>query len=293
MSVLVIGATGNIGRLVVSAVLDRGTEVVGFCRQAERGQEPAGLDRAGVRLAYGDLRDPESVRKAAAGCDAIFVLTPHSPNQVELQGAAIAAAADTGARVVKISSWTPSVYADTPVPGSWRHFTTQQQLIDREVPFTILGPNYFMHNLVNRYAPDVQARGLLLSPAGDRGISMVDARDVAEAAATVLTESGHEGCTYTLSGPSAPTYSEIARQLTELTGRDVTYYDMNDNEFRIWMAAQGRQDWETDHAAAIFALYREGIGELVTSDVETLTGHPARSIESFLQERKADFLPAG
>jgi uncharacterized protein YbjT (DUF2867 family) len=293
MSVLVIGAAGNVGRLVVRAVLDRGTPVTALVRDTER-TVPKGsvLAAPGVTRIIGDLTRPASIRRAMARCESVFLATPHSPDQVELQNAAVDAAAETGARLVKLSSWGPSVHEGSTVPGARRHWLTQQYAHARGVPATFLCPNYFMHVLTSRYAGEVRRRGVLVSPAGWRGISMVDARDVAEVAARVLTEDGHVGATYTLSGPTAPTYSKIADLLSQLTGRTVRYHFMSDAEFERWMAAEGRQEWETAHAAGIFAFYRAGGGELITDDVRRITGHPPRSIEDFLAERYAEFTPA-
>jgi uncharacterized protein YbjT (DUF2867 family) len=292
MSVLVVGAAGNIGRRVVAALLDLDVEVTALVRESER-EAPAGLTLTGpqVRIAHGDLARPGTLRKAADGCSAVFVLTPHSPHQVELQNAAVDAAAEAGAKVVKLSSWGPAVHGNSPVPGARRHWLTQQYIIRRQVPYTILCPNYFMHVLESRYSGDVRSRGVLPSPAGDRGISMVDARDVAEVAARVLTEDGHDGRTYTLTGPTAPTYSDIANLLTTLTGHTVTYHDLPDDEFATWMESQHRQEWETDHAAAIFRLYREGKGELITADIERVTGHPPRNLRDYLTEVRHCFMP--
>ena len=292
MSVLVIGATGNIGQRVVSALLARDASPVAFVRAGERDKPPSGvLADERVRLAYGDLGQPETVVEAARGCESVFVVTPHSPNQVELQMAAVDAAAEVGARVVKVSSWGPAVYDGTPVPGAQRHWITQQKIIERGVPYTFLNPNYFMQVLINRYAKDVRRRGILISPAGDRGISMVHAADVAEVAAVTLTDDSHVGQTYVLSGPTAPRYTEIAEMLTEITGHPVSYYDIPEPEFDEWMRSENRQPWETAHAAGIFALYREGIGELVTDDVEKVTGRPPRHIRDFLQSVKDQFMP--
>ncbi len=293
MSVLVIGAAGNIGRLVVRAVLDRGAQVTALVRDTERTVPPGSVLAApGVTRVIGDLTRPASIRRAMAGAESVFLLTPHSPDQVELQNVAVDAAAETGTRLVKLSSWGPSVYETSPVPGARRHWLTQQYALERGVPSTFLCPNYFMDVLVNRYAGEVRRRRVLPGPAGWRGISMVDTRDVAEVAARVLTEDGHTGATYTLSGPSAPTYSRIADLLTRHTGRVVRYHYLSDPEFEEWMTRQGRQGWETAHAAAIFAFYRAGGGELVTGDVERITGRPPRSVEAFLAERYAEFLPA-
>jgi uncharacterized protein YbjT (DUF2867 family) len=292
MTVLVIGASGNIGRHVVSELIKRDVDVVALIRKSEHGVAADGpLSHPQVRIAEGDLTQPDSIRKAGDGCTSMFVLTPHSPGQVELQNTAVDAACAVGAKIVKVSSWGPAVYKDSPVPGAHRHWLTQQYIIEQKVPYTFLQPNYFMQVLINRYAGDVRRRGVLLSPAGGRGISMVDVRDVAEVAACTLIEPGHDGRSYVLSGPTAPTYHQISQMLTRLTGRDVTYHDLSEDEFDQWMKDEGRQPWETDHAAAIFRLYRSGIGELVTDDVARVTGRAPRTIEDFLTEHHSYFMP--
>jgi uncharacterized protein YbjT (DUF2867 family) len=293
MSVFVVGASGNVGRRVVRCLLDRDVAVTALLRETEGPVDPASVfAEPGVTVVRGDLRHPDAWRKSAAGCDALFVLTPHQLDQVELQNAAVDVASDIGARVVKVSSWAPAVHQDSPVPGARRHWITQQYLVRRQLPYTILYPNYFMQVLINRYADGVRRDGRLRSPAGDRGISMVDAADVAEVAARVLTEDGHDGRTYTLSGPTAPRYQEIADLLSELTDRKVTYVDLSDDEFVAWMVSEGRRQWEIDHAVAIFGLYRQGVGELVTDDVERLIGRPPREITEFLIDNRQHFLAA-
>jgi uncharacterized protein YbjT (DUF2867 family) len=291
MSVFVVGASGNVGRRVVGALLRHGVEVAALVRDPDAEAPPGSpLRAAGVRLVPGDLRSPGALRVGAAGCDALFLVTPHSPDQVTLQNNAVDVAADIGARVVKVSSFGPAVRADSPVPGARRHWITQQYILRREVPFTILCPNYFMQVLVNRYSAEVRRRGVLLSPAGERGISMIDLGDVAEVAARVLTRTGHAGRTYILTGPAAPTYRQIADLLSRYTGRPIRYHDQSGPEFAAWMAGQQRQQWETDHAAAIFGLYRAGAGELVTDQVQDIIGRPPRTVEEFLAEHTHHFL---
>jgi uncharacterized protein YbjT (DUF2867 family) len=293
MTVLVIGASGNIGRHVVRELVKRDVEVAAFIREpADDIPSDSPLSYPRVRRVQGDLSEPDSVCKAAVGCTAVFILAPHSPDQVALQNAAVDAAADAGAKVVTLSSWGPAVHQDSPVPGARRHWITQQYILKRQLPYTFLQPNYFMQALLNRYAAEVRQRGVLVSPAGNRGVSMVDARDVAEVAARTLIEPGHDGQTYVLSGPSAPTYHQIALTLTNLTGRKVISHDLSDDEFTRWMADEGRQPWEPDHAAAIFRLYNDGTGELVTDHVEQVIARPPRTIEEFLAEHRSRFLPA-
>jgi uncharacterized protein YbjT (DUF2867 family) len=286
MGVLVVGASGTVGRHVVRALVRRNADVVAFVRN------PGPRFAGGVRVIEGDLADPDTVRKAVTGCRAMFLLTPHCPQQVTWQNHAVDAAADVGARVVKLSSWGPAVHADSPVPGARRHWITQQYILKRQLPYTFLQPNYFAQVLVDRYAGHVRRTGRLVSPAGDRGISIVDVRDVAEVAACCLVDPNHDGQTYVLTGPTAPTYAYIAGMLCALTGREVRYVDLTDAQFAEWAAAQGRADWEVAHATEIFRLSRAGAGDRVTGDVERVTGRAPRSIADFLAEHRTAFTPA-
>lgn len=291
MTVLVIGAAGNIGRHVVRELVDRGADVVAFLRDPRDPAADGQFDHPQIRAVHGDLGEPDTVRKAALGCAAVFVLTPHSPEQVELQNTAVDAAASADAKVVKVSSWGPVVHADSPVPGARRHWITEQYIRKRQIPYTFLQPNHFMQVLVTRYAAELRRSGRLVAPAGEAGISMVDARDVAEVAALALIDSRHDGCTYALSGPSAPSFRRIAKLIGELTGRDVSYEDLSDEQYTEWMAQEHRLDWEVEHAAAIYRLYRDGLGEDVTDAVQHVTGHPPRNIEDFLAENRHHFTP--
>jgi len=291
MSVLVIGASGNLGRHVVRALLETDAEVTAFVRESEQGTAMADvLEHPRVQIAYGDLTRPDTVLQAARGSESIFVLTPHMLSQVELQKTAVDVAAEVGARIVKVSSWGPAMRADTPVPGARRHWSTQEYIIGRGVPYTFLQPNHFMQVLLTLYSSHVSRTGILPSPPGEGGISMVDARDVAEVAARVLTEKGHDGRTYVLSGRTMPSYVDIAKMLSEVTGRPVrAETDISEGGFYKFMASQGRANWDAEHAWAIYQLYRQGIGELFTDDVERLTGHPPRTIADFLDETRGEF----
>src|SRR5215813_153408 len=113
MSVLVIGAAGTVGRLVVRQLLDRRVGVTALVPDTP---VPPGsvLAAPGVTRVTGDLTRPAGLRRAMAGCESVFVATPHSPDQVALQNAVVDAAAEAGARLVKLSSWGPSVFERSP-----------------------------------------------------------------------------------------------------------------------------------------------------------------------------------
>jgi uncharacterized protein YbjT (DUF2867 family) len=282
--ILVVGASGNTGAAVVRHLLERGARPRAMVRDraGELSRAPVLAD-PGVELVTGDLARPDTLVDAVQGCTGLFVTTPHAPDMPELQGAAIDAAKTVGAHVVRISGWTPSVAEDSPAPGGRRHWATEQHLKESGLPYTILQCNYFMQNIVNRNASSIVGQDMLAGPLGACRISMLDAADIAAVAACALTDESHANQTYTLSGPSAVSYREIADLLSSMLGRTIGYNDMPVEDFRRWMLENGRLEWEADHALALFEMYRAGLGETVTDVVERVTGRSATPIEDYLR----------
>ncbi|MFD9337745.1 SDR family oxidoreductase [Streptomyces sp. NPDC060028] len=272
MPVLVIGAAGAVGRLTTAALRERGAEVVALA-------EP------------GDEGDAGALRAAAEGCEAVLLLTPHTPGQVAAQNAAVDAAADVGARLVKVSSWGPAVRQDSPVPGARRDWITHQYLLRRGLPYTVLQPDPLMQSLIGEQAADVRERGVLVDPVGGRGIGMVDARDVAEVAARVLTEPGHEGRTYRLGGSAPTACRDIAGLLSGLTARRVRCRELLPEEVAPWLARRHGAGEEAEGGAALFALLRAGAGDPSGDDVVRIAHRAPRGVEEFLKDHLHDFLP--
>jgi uncharacterized protein YbjT (DUF2867 family) len=268
MNVLVLNGSDTLGREVVRSLTARGAQVTVF---------------------DGDLTNAEEVRAAVSNCSAVFLATPSSPDQVACQNIAVDAATDVGAKVVKLSEWGPAVRADSPVPAARRHWITQQYILKRRIPYTFLQPNRLAQSIVDQYADQVRSAGRLGLPAGYRGVSMVDARDVAEVAACSLLDPAHDGHTYVLTGPSAPTFAEVAQALSEMTGREIGYEDLTEDRFAERAAAAGWAQWEIDNVLETFRLYRDGAGELVTDDVQRVTGRPARTLTDVLQQHRHAF----
>ncbi|MBD0747743.1 NAD(P)H-binding protein [Streptomyces sp. CBMA152] len=281
MTVFVIGAAGPLGQSVVRALRERDVEVAVLAGEPER--VPAG---PGVRVVPGDLGDPDTVRAGAEGCESLFL---SSACRVECQNAAVGVAADVGARLVKMSPWPAAVREDSPAPGARHHWITEQYLAKRGLPYTILSPSYPMQELIRHYAPDVRGRGVLVDPAGGRGVGFVDEHDVAEVAARVLVEPGHEGRTYALTGPAAPTFGEIADMLGQLTSARVVAEELAGADLAAWLAREHRP-WEAE-LASLFQLFREGAAEAVTDDVRSVIGQEPHPLADFLKAHLHQFLP--
>jgi uncharacterized protein YbjT (DUF2867 family) len=149
-----------------------------------------------------------------------------------------------------------------------------------------LRPNSFMQNLLD-FAPMIRATGTLALPADGVRLSLIDARDVAEIAATVLTGTGHEGCTYELSGPAALGFDELAERIGAATGRVVRYARVTPGELAAAMRAGGASDFATDTAVAHFEYWRTGVGAEVTPTAERLLGRSPRTFATFASDHAA------
>jgi uncharacterized protein YbjT (DUF2867 family) len=152
----------------------------------------------------------------------------------------------------------------------------------------IVRPNLFLQNIQESVIPSVDASGAFYVDAGDARISMVDTRDVGAVAAVVLTEPGHAGARYDVTGPEALSYADVASTLTRALGRQITYVDAPDEAVRDGLLGAGLNSWFADALVGLYQDYRrsgtDGYAAQVTDTVEQLTGRPARSLGDLLGE---------
>jgi uncharacterized protein YbjT (DUF2867 family) len=206
---------------------------------------------------------------------------------VELQGNFIDAAKRVGrVHVVKISGLGTALNSSVR-SGRW-HAQTEKHLEDSGLPFTHLRPPFFMQNIL-RFAPTIRASGEF-SGALDQGkVAMIDVDDIATVAVTALTTAAHVGKAYTLTGPEALSYADVAEKLSRLLGRTVTYKDMPLAVMRARLLASGMPAWHVDVQVDFSTALSAGHASAVTDTVEAVTGRPARTLEQFIREHLALF----
>jgi uncharacterized protein YbjT (DUF2867 family) len=286
--ILVTGATGTAGSQVVRALLEQRQDVRAFVRDPDRARRLFG---DAVEPAVGDFADPHSVRAALAGADTVFLSCADDPRRVEWEIAAIAAAAEARVRrIVKLSSIVAQ--PGSPVAFWDWHGRVEQHLRESTIPAVYLHSSFFMSNLLAA-ADEVAREGLICAPAGDAGFAMIDPRDVGAAAAAALTTAGHDGRTYTLTGPEVLTYARVAAEVSAATGREVQFVDVPGEAARAGMVAGGLPDFAARQIVEIFALAKRGVAAGVTTAVESLTGRPARDFAGFARDHARAFAPVG
>jgi len=279
--VLVTGATGNTGRALVDALTRRGAPVRAMVRSgADRGKLPAG-----VPAVVADFDDPESIAAALTGAERAYLVTPSSEQAEDQQRRFADQAAKAGLGHLVVLSQL-GAEEGSPVRFLRYHAAVEQHVRDFGIPYTFLRPNLFFQGLLT-VAGSIAAEGRLYAPIGDAKVSAVDVRDIAAVAAVALTEPGHEGATYTLTGPASITHAQMAAALTAALGRGVTFVDVPPEAF----AGRLRgilPPWQVEGLLEDYAHYRRGEAAPVSSAVAEITGRPPRDIQQFAR----DYAPA-
>jgi uncharacterized protein YbjT (DUF2867 family) len=285
MTVLVLGASGRLGPHVLTSLIDRGQRVRALTRDPERA---AGVLPPATELVRGKFSDTPIMERELQAAEAVLLLTPHGPQMASVQNDLIDLAAKAGTRIVKVSGTSAGIHLGG--PGACRqHFQSEQHLAASGADWAVVRPNGFMQTLIVAMARSVRERGIIANPLGTAGISLIDCADAGAATAAVLTDPARDGHRYVLTGPSAPTYPEIAAVIEAETGVHAQVVDITPEQAGQAARASGASDWEAGHLAEMLALFASGASENLTSDVAELTGHEPASVRDFVRAHRQLF----
>ena len=278
--ILVTGATGKSGREIVKQLSAAGAQVRALVRDPGRAAWLAELP--GVEIVQGDLSKPETLDAAFVGVERALLLPAPAPSSVAEQSNFIEAAQRAGTQhVVKFSA----VGADARAAEGFArwHGLGEAQLKASGLAYTILRPALFMQELLNTWG----GQRTIYLPLGDTRQAPVDTRDIAAVAVKTLTEDGHAGRTYEITGPEALTYTEIAAQISAATGVQVNYVPISFEQFRQTLAGLGLPAWLVDALVDLNQKLAGGVGSEVTNVVREVTGREPRTFAAFAREHAA------
>ena len=278
-SILVTGATGMIGRLLVDALVDRGARFTVMVRPSS---DPHRLTpRVGMDVAVGDLDDPASLGPVLQSVKRAFLLTNSTDRAEEQQLAFVHAAREAGVKhIVKLSQLHAS--ADSSVRFLRYHAAVEQAIEASGMDYTFVRPNLVLQAYLP-FAASIAA-GHLSAPVDRARISAVDARDIGEVAAAALVEAGHTGRTYDVTGPSSVTHSEIANALGQALGHPVAFETISSRAFVDALVSTGMPQWQAEGLAEDYDHYEREEAAAVSDDVHKVTGHRARSVTTFAND---------
>ncbi len=280
--ITVIGGTGTTGKFVVRELQDRGAEFRCIVRDEASAREKLG---DGVALVKGDFSDPATIEAGCAGSDTMFLLSPNSPAIGRQESDAIDAAKRAGVpRIVKLAGMM--VNPEMLLPS--QHAIAQRHLEESGTDWTIVRVCFFMQNLLMT-APAVKGQGKIIMPfPGDVPIGLIDVRDSAAVCVKALTEDGHAGKLYELTGAPV-TLNDAAAALSAALGSEVPYVQAPLEAAQKMVRDQGAPDWEAELIGDLLRDIEAGILSRDTGQVQDLLGRPPRNVSDFRAENVGMF----
>jgi (4-alkanoyl-5-oxo-2,5-dihydrofuran-3-yl)methyl phosphate reductase len=279
--VLVTGATGTVGREVVAQLLAAGEKVRALTRNPSRAQ----LDEQ-VEVVAGDFNQPETLAKAVEGVESIFSLA-FGP-QLAIQEASLAQAGKkAGARhIVKLSALRPGGEARSTI-ATW-HLASERAIQNLGIAWTFVQPGAFMSNALN-WRDSIERQGKVFSNYGDGKVAYIHPRDIAAVAVRALTEPGHEGKAYPVTGPEALSVGDVVQLLSEAVGKPIEYVPISDDAAREGMQKAGLPIFLIDALLPFASFVRSGKGAEILPTVEQVIGRKPLTFADWAGEHAADF----
>jgi NAD(P)H dehydrogenase (quinone) len=280
MSIVVTGATGHLGRLIVEGLLREGVAPAGIVAGGRSVEKLADLGERGVTVTRIDYTDPASLDSAFQGAETLMLVSGSEVGQrVAQHGAAIDAAARAGVtRIVYTSA--PKASSTTLVLAP-EHKATEELLAASGIAYTVLRNGWYTENYV---ATVNQAResGVIAASVGDGLTASASRVDYADAAVAALLGAGHEGKVYELAGDVAWSHAELAQVVADILGTEVVYNALSPEDHLAVLTSAGLDDGTAGFVVALDANTREGLLGETSPDLRTLIGRPSTPLRDGL-----------
>jgi uncharacterized protein YbjT (DUF2867 family) len=283
--ILLIGATGITGSEIAKQLAGAGVKTRAMVRNSKKAE---GLKQFGIEVVEGDATQPETLQKALEGAEKLVFSTNMDERQAELHKNIIDAARSAGVQqALRISAMGSDLRS--PIRIGKTHGQSDSDLKQSGIPYTILQPAYFMQNFFLSIG-DIAERDAFSLPIDGAKLSLVDVRDIGAVAVRTLTEDGHTGKTYEITGPAALSGAEMADMLSLALGKRVKFEAADPDEFRNRMIGSGFPEWTVDALAELYAVFASGFAARITDTVEKVTGKPPISFDRFAKDYAQVFL---
>jgi NAD(P)H dehydrogenase (quinone) len=285
MTIVVTGATGHLGKLIVDGLLREGVPASDIVAGGRNDEKLAALEQLGVRTVRLDYSDPASLATAFEGADALMLVSGSEVGRrVQQHEAAINAAAAAGIRRIVYTS-APAA-TNTALAVAPEHKSTEEALATSGLATTILRNGWYNENYLG-VLQEARETGTIVASVGDGRVASASRVDYADAAVAVLTGDGHENAVYELTGDAAWSFYDLAATISSIIGRDVTYTPVSSEERLEQLKAQGVPDGGAAFAVALDANIRDGLLGVVNGELSGLIRRPTTPIaETLAQETR-------
>lgn len=281
MSILVFGATGALGRLLLSELRKRGLAPAGITAAGRNKQVLDALAADDYRTVHVDLDDVDQIHAAVAGHDQVVLISGKDPHRLQQHLAVIDAAAAGG---VQHFYYTSGVRADDPSFALGAdHKATEDAIKQSGLRHTVLRNGWYIENYIQAMQGAAQT-GVLTAAVGDGRVAPAGRRDFAEALAAVVTTDGHDDTTYSLTGDTDYTYADLADAMTKVLDKPVRYQPVSAEQYRAILTGAGLDEGTAGFLAALDGNMGAGIMAYAGDDLTRLIGHPTMSLVEGLSQ---------
>jgi len=287
--ILISGATGRTGGGAIDALLKMGKRVRAYVRTDD--ERAAALRQRGVDIAIGDFTDIDDIRAAMEGVKSAYFLHPIAPGIIGAAAYFAQAAKEAGVTAI-VNMSQISARRESASHAAQDHWVSERVFDWSDVATTHLRPTFFADWLVYpHFAKEIWANKKIEFPFANGRHAPIASDDQGRVIAHILANpEGHEGKTYTLTGPVEMNHTEIAAAMSDVLGAKIEYAPTSIEEFRNKMEALYRfPPFLTQHLVEVAQNYRDGIFSGANDAVEKITGTPALSVQQFIARNRAVF----
>lgn len=283
--IMITGATGNLGQLALQFLLQKAPAA----SLSAIARDPSKLDsykKQGVHVIRADYEDKESLLKAFQSVDLLYFISGSDVERRYQQHQHIVDAARQAGikQVVYTSFQRKSESTDSPIaPVAGTHLQTEKWLKESGLSYTILKHALYSEVIPMFARPDVIEKGVIYLPAGGGKVSFASRSDMAQAAAHILTTSGHENKTYEFSGPVSYSFGDIAKILGDLSGKRIIYVSPSAEEFRNTLSGAGVPAAVIEVAVIFGEGIKQGEFDFPDPTLENMLGRKVQPVENFLK----------
>jgi NAD(P)H dehydrogenase (quinone) len=281
--ILVTGATGHLGTATIAQLL-KNTTAGNIAALARDGNKAAHLKEKGIEVRIGNFDDIASLDKAMQGIEKVLLISTIDPHRIQQHKNVVDAAKRAGVKHIAYTGVSLNGL-DTAATKMLMesHFQTEGYIKDSGLTYTFLRNSLYI-DVIPMYVGEKVFETGILFPAGNGKVPYALRREMGEAAANVLLQSGHENKTYEITGSKSCSFTDIAHSLSELSGKNIAYTDVEATAFSEQLKQGGVPEMVVSLITGFATDIKNGQFEMERNDLETLLGRKPASLKDGLKE---------